>query len=54
MQLVENEELMGTLIETNERIITSLEMYDTVRVGLLVLQQHANARPTAAFQADCH
>jgi hypothetical protein len=28
--LVENEELMGTLIETNERIITSMEMYDTL------------------------
>jgi hypothetical protein len=27
---VENEELMGTLIETNERIITALEMYDTL------------------------
>lgn len=30
-QLVENEELMGTLIETNERIIAAIEMYDTVR-----------------------
>jgi hypothetical protein len=30
LQFVENEELMGTLIETNERIITSMEMYDTL------------------------
>jgi len=28
IQLVENEELIGTLIDTNERIITALEMYD--------------------------
>lgn len=28
MQLVENEELIGTLIETNDRIINALEMYD--------------------------
>ncbi|KII94112.1 hypothetical protein PLICRDRAFT_36348 [Plicaturopsis crispa FD-325 SS-3] len=28
IQLVENEELIGTLIETNERIIAALEMYD--------------------------
>lgn len=27
-QLVENEDLIGTLIETNERIIAALEMYD--------------------------
>jgi len=27
-QLVENEELIGTLIDTNERIIAALEMYD--------------------------
>lgn len=30
IQLVENEELIGTLIDTNERIIASLEMYDKV------------------------
>ena len=29
-QLVENEELIGTLIDTNERIIAALEMYDKV------------------------
>ncbi|KAF6766616.1 hypothetical protein DFP72DRAFT_26129 [Ephemerocybe angulata] len=28
VQLVENEELIGTLIETNERIMNALEMYD--------------------------
>lgn len=28
IQLVENEELIGTLIETNERIVAALEMYD--------------------------
>ncbi|KAJ6520045.1 hypothetical protein C8R45DRAFT_953693 [Mycena sanguinolenta] len=28
VQLVENEELIGTLIETNDRIINALEMYD--------------------------
>lgn len=31
IQLVENEELIGTLIDTNERIIASLEMYDKVK-----------------------
>ncbi|KAH8099290.1 hypothetical protein BXZ70DRAFT_290826 [Cristinia sonorae] len=30
IQLVENEEMIGTLIETNERIIAALEMYDTL------------------------
>ena len=28
MQLVENEELIGTLIETNDRLMSALEMYD--------------------------
>jgi hypothetical protein len=27
---VEDEEVIGTLIDTNERIITALEMYDDV------------------------
>ena len=31
-QLVENEEVIGTLIESNERIIAALESYD--KVGL--------------------
>lgn len=35
-QLVENEEIIGTLIETNERIIAALESYD--KVGLCDLQ----------------
>ncbi|KAL0951487.1 hypothetical protein HGRIS_008174 [Hohenbuehelia grisea] len=33
IQLVENEELIGTLIETNERIIGALEMYDQLAVA---------------------
>ncbi|RXW22559.1 hypothetical protein EST38_g3297 [Candolleomyces aberdarensis] len=32
IQLVENEELIGTLIETNERIMNALEMYDQLTV----------------------
>ena len=30
MQLVENEDMIGTLIDTHERIIAALETYDTV------------------------
>ncbi|KAL0578492.1 hypothetical protein V5O48_003485 [Marasmius crinis-equi] len=30
VQLVENEEVIGVLIETNDRVITALEMYDQV------------------------
>lgn len=30
LKLVENEDMIGTLIDTNERIIASLEMYDAV------------------------
>ncbi|RDB29003.1 Protein lsb5 [Hypsizygus marmoreus] len=40
IQLVENEELIGTLIETNERIIAALEMYDK-----LVAQSSDSAGP---------
>lgn len=29
-QLVENEEVIGTLIETNERVVSALQMYDNV------------------------
>jgi hypothetical protein len=29
---VEDEEIIGTLIETNDRIITALESYDKVRL----------------------
>lgn len=28
MQLVESEDMIGTLIETNDRIIAALDMYD--------------------------
>jgi len=31
MQLVEDEEIIGTLIETNERIIAALDSFDKVR-----------------------
>ena len=35
-QLVENEDMIGTLIETNDRIVAALEMYDTaVSFGLV-------------------
>lgn len=34
-QLVENEDMIGALIETNERIIAALETYDTVSVLLM-------------------
>ncbi|KAJ7596666.1 hypothetical protein C8J56DRAFT_918021 [Mycena floridula] len=30
IQLVENEEIIGTLIEVNERIVSALEMYDNI------------------------
>ncbi|KAG5719666.1 Protein lsb5 [Termitomyces sp. T112] len=33
IQLVENEELIGTLIETNERIMAALEKYDNIVAG---------------------
>jgi hypothetical protein len=32
LQLVEDEEIIGTLIETNDRIIAALESYDKVRL----------------------
>ena len=31
MQLVENEEIIGTLIDSNERVIAALQLYDHVR-----------------------
>lgn len=43
-QLVENEELIGTLIDTNERIIAALDMYDTV-CDLL-----SKAKPSSHFR----
>ena len=35
IQLVEDEELIGTLLETNERIIQALEMYDQASASLV-------------------
>lgn len=32
---MEDEELIGTLLETNERIIQALEMYDKVSAGIV-------------------
>lgn len=37
IQLVENEELIGTLIDTNERILAALEMYDKVLLLILLI-----------------
>ncbi|KIJ65032.1 hypothetical protein HYDPIDRAFT_88841 [Hydnomerulius pinastri MD-312] len=45
IQLVENEEVIGTLIETNERIISALQMYDN-----LSAPDHPTD-PTAEIQA---
>lgn len=43
-QLVENEEVIGTLIETNERIINAIELYDH-----LVTQSADTTDPSAAI-----
>lgn len=47
IQLVENEEIIGALIETNERIITALQMY----VNLSVPGQTTPSDPTTNVQA---
>jgi hypothetical protein len=47
IQLVENEEMIGALIETNERIITALQMY----VNLSTPDQTTPLDPTANIQA---
>ncbi|KAG0704403.1 hypothetical protein DFH29DRAFT_997701 [Suillus ampliporus] len=47
IQLVENEEMIGALIETNERIITALQMY----VNLATPDQMTPLDPTAGVQA---
>lgn len=47
IQLVENEEIIGALIETNERIITALQMY----VNLSVPGQTTPSGPTTNIQA---
>ncbi|KAF9244503.1 hypothetical protein BU15DRAFT_42020 [Melanogaster broomeanus] len=46
IQLVENEEIIGTLIETNERIISALQMYDN-----LLASDHPPDDPAAEIQA---
>ena len=45
MQLVENEELIGTLIETNDRLMSALEMYDK----LIAAGPEAEAQDTRAI-----
>jgi len=44
-QLVENEELIGTLIETNDRLMSALEMYDK----LIVAGPEAETQDTGAI-----
>ena len=48
IQLVENEELIGTLIDTNERIIAALEMYDKVLFFVLLI--YLLSRSLRSFQ----
>ncbi|ESK98076.1 vhs domain protein [Moniliophthora roreri MCA 2997] len=43
IQLVENEEIIGVLIETNDRIITALEMYDQMSAAPKTDQEKAAA-----------
>ena len=45
MQLVEHEELIGTLIETNDRLMSALEMYDK----LITAGPEADAQDTRAI-----
>ena len=45
MQLVENEELIGTLIETNDRLMSALEMYDK----LIAADSEAETQDTRAI-----
>lgn len=40
-QLVENEDMIGTLIDTNDRIIASIEMYDAVSIRLAIFTQES-------------
>ncbi|KAF9460132.1 hypothetical protein BDZ94DRAFT_1223642 [Collybia nuda] len=47
IQLVENEEVIGTLIETNERIVSAIEMYDQ-----LVVQSAVPTAVSTAATAD--
>lgn len=51
IQLVENEELIGTLIDTNERIIASLEMYDKLSTATHADPAEVNAAVEAGLNA---
>jgi len=43
--LVENEELIGTLLDTNERIISALQLYDIALQPQTAEPEEAHARP---------
>ncbi|CAK5264532.1 unnamed protein product [Mycena citricolor] len=49
IQLVENEEFIGTLIETNDRIIQALEMYDKLSVPQAPEEADASAEITSGL-----
>ncbi|KDQ63321.1 hypothetical protein JAAARDRAFT_120204 [Jaapia argillacea MUCL 33604] len=48
IQLVENEELIGTLIETNDRIIGAIEMYDTLSKSTVTEQDVSDVQKGVA------
>jgi LAS seventeen-binding protein 5 len=49
-QLVENEELIGTLIETNDRIIAALEMYDNLSSPKPTPAEDSSEKENPAYQ----
>jgi hypothetical protein len=49
IQLVEDEEIIGTLIETNERVIAALDSYDKVRS--LSVQANVSYHPSPLFSS---
>ncbi|KAJ7446429.1 hypothetical protein B0H11DRAFT_1745972 [Mycena galericulata] len=51
IQLVENEELIGTLIETNDRIINALEMYDKLSTTKPESEADVSSAVTAGLAA---
>ncbi|KAJ7751264.1 hypothetical protein DFH07DRAFT_826709 [Mycena maculata] len=51
IQLVENEELIGTLIETNDRIINALEMYDKLSTANPESEADVSSAVTAGLAA---
>ncbi|PPR00039.1 hypothetical protein CVT24_009048 [Panaeolus cyanescens] len=51
IQLVENEELIGTLIETNDRIMTALEMYDKLCIAIPPDETNDTVAVTSAMAA---